>query len=665
MLILCYNSSMKNKLFKLHSPFPISGDQQEAIEKLGQNRPGKSTLLGVTGSGKTFTMANVIANQDKPVLILSPNKTLAAQLYEEFCQFFPENKVCYFVSYYDYYQPESYLPAQDIYIPKETKINTEIERLRVEASASMINRRDTIVIASVSCIYSLGNPDDYRNLALPLKVGQKISRQELLEKLVHIQYVRNDVQKVSGTIQVMGNTLEVNLPYQKDKLRIEMFGNSIEAMQWVSKHNNTVDMELDNTVVFPAKHFVTPQDRIEGAVRSIKNELQAWAPQVKNPLYQERIKQRVSHDVEMLQEVGYCSGIENYSVHFDGRTSGEKPYTLFDFFGKDDFLLMIDESHIAVPQLRGMYAGDRSRKKVLIDFGFRLPSAYDNRPLRFEEIEKYFHDVVFVSATPGPYELEHSNVIAEQIIRPTGLIDPAIEVQPRPGQIDHLVAEIAKTSEKGFRTLVTVLTKKLAEELAHYLEDRGIKVCYLHCELKTPQRTELLQKLRLGVFDCLVGVNLLREGLDLPEVALVAIMDADIESFLRDKRSLIQTIGRAARNTESKVIMYADKITGSMQAAIEETMRRREIQIAHNEKHNITPQTVKREVVKSISNIQLAIAEASKANKKKTKEDVLTEDQRAQKIEQLKEDMVTAAENMDFEKAIALRDEIKKLSGKK
>lgn len=656
---------MKNKLFKLHSPFPISGDQQEAIEKLGQNRPGKSTLLGVTGSGKTFTMANVIANQDKPVLILSPNKTLAAQLYEEFCQFFPENKVCYFVSYYDYYQPESYLPAQDIYIPKETKINTEIERLRVEASASMINRRDTIVIASVSCIYSLGNPDDYRNLALPLKVGQKISRQELLEKLVHIQYVRNDIQKVSGTIQVMGNTLEVNLPYQKDKLRIEMFGNSIEAMQWVSKHNNTVDMELDNTVVFPAKHFVTPQDRIEGAVRSIKNELQAWAPQVKNPLYQERIKQRVSHDIEMLQEIGYCSGIENYSVHFDGRTSGEKPYTLFDFFGKDDFLLMIDESHIAVPQLRGMYAGDRSRKKVLIDFGFRLPSAYDNRPLRFEEIEKYFHDVVFVSATPGPYELEHSNVIAEQIIRPTGLIDPAIEVQPRPGQIDHLVAEIAKTSEKGFRTLVTVLTKKLAEELAHYLEDRGIKVCYLHCELKTPQRTELLQKLRLGVFDCLVGVNLLREGLDLPEVALVAIMDADIESFLRDKRSLIQTIGRAARNTESKVIMYADKITGSMQAAIEETMRRREIQIAHNEKHNITPQTVKREVVKSISNIQLAIAEASKANKKKTKEAALTDDQRAQKIEQLKEDMVTAAENMDFEKAIALRDEIKKLSGKK
>jgi excinuclease ABC subunit B len=655
---------MKKKLFNLHSPFPISGDQQQAIDILGAKRPGKSTLLGVTGSGKTFTMANVIANQDKPVLILSPNKTLAAQLYEEFCQFFPENKVCYFVSYYDYYQPESYLPAQDIYIPKETKVNSEIERLRVEASASMINRRDVIVIASVSCIYSLGNPDDYRNLALHLKVGQQISRQELLEKLVHIQYVRNDIQKVSGTIQVMGNIIEVNLPYQKDKLRIEMFGNAIEAMQWISKLNNKVEMELDNTIVFPAKHFVTPQDRIEGAVRSIRNELQAWAPQVKNPLYQERIKQRVSHDIEMLQEVGYCSGIENYSVHFDGRKSGDKPYTLFDFFGKDDFMLMIDESHIAVPQLRGMYAGDRSRKKVLIDFGFRLPSAYDNRPLRFEEIEKYFHDVVFVSATPGPYELEKSDTVVEQIIRPTGLIDPAIEVQPRPGQMDHLVEEIEKTSEKGFRTLVTVLTKKLAEELAHYLEDRGIKVCYLHCELKTPQRTELLQKLRLGVFDCLVGVNLLREGLDLPEVALVAIMDADIESFLRDKRSLIQTIGRAARNTESKVIMFADKITRSMQEAIEETMRRRTLQMAHNEQHDITPVTVKREVVKSISNIQLAIAEASKSNKKKKKEAVLSDEERLQKIEQLRDEMVAAAENMDFEKAIALRDEIKRLKPK-
>lgn len=655
---------MKKKLFKLHTPFQVSGDQQQAIDTLTQALPGKATLLGVTGSGKTFTMANVIARQDKPVLILSPNKTLAAQLYEEFSQFFPENKVCYFVSYYDYYQPESYLPAQDIYIPKETKINSEIERLRVEASASMINRRDTIVIASVSCIYSLGNPEDYRKLALPLKVGQKISRQELLEQLVRIQYVRNDIERSSGTMQVVGNVIEVNLPYQKDMLRIELFGNTIEAMQWVSKHNGTIDMELDNTIVFPAKHFVTSQERVDAAINSIEKELIAWAPQVKNPLYQERIKQRVMHDIEMLRETGYCSGIENYSVHFDGRKSGEQPYTLFDFFNKDDFLVMIDESHIAIPQLRGMYAGDKSRKKALIDFGFRLPSAYDNRPLRFEEIEGHLTNAVFVSATPGPYELEHANVVAEQIIRPTGLVDPAIEVHPRPGQLDHLIDQIKQTNEKGFRTLVTVLTKKLAEELAHYLEDRGIKVCYLHCELKTPQRTELLQKLRMGVFDCLVGVNLLREGLDLPEVALVAIMDADIESFLRDKRSLIQTIGRAARNTESKVIMYADRITGSMQSAIEETMRRRAIQQAHNEKHGITPVTVKREVVKSISNIQVAIAAASKANKKKQKEVALTDEQREVKIKELQAEMVAAAERMDFEKAIALRDALQKLQPK-
>lgn len=650
---------MKKKLFKLHNPFPVSGDQQQAIEKLSQNLPGKSTLLGVTGSGKTFTMANVIAKQDKPVLILSPNKTLAAQLYEEFCQFFPENKVCYFVSYYDYYQPESYLPAQDIYVPKETKINAEIERLRVESTASMINRKDVIVIASVSCIYSLGNPDDYRNLALHLKVGQQISRQELLQKLVFIQYVRNDVQKVSGTMQVLGNCIEIQLPYQKDKLRIELFGNTIEAMQWVSKLNNNVQMELDNTVVFPAKHFVTPQDRIDAAIRSIKSELQSWAPQLKNPLYQERIKQRVSHDIEMLQEIGYCSGIENYSVHFDNRQSGQKPPTLFDFFDDKDFLLMIDESHIAVPQLRGMYAGDRARKKSLIDFGFRLPSAFDNRPMKFEEIEQYFNNVVFVSATPGPYELEQSDTIAEQIIRPTGLVDPEVHVQPRVGQIDHLIAEIKQTADKGYRTLVTVLTKKLAEELAHFLEDHQIKVCYLHSELKTPQRTELLQKLRLGVFDCLVGVNLLREGLDLPEVALVAIMDADIESFLRDKRSLIQTIGRAARNTESKVLMYADKVTKSMKSAIDETNRRREIQLAHNAKHGITPQTVKREVVKSISNIQTAIAAASKMNKKKKPK--LDQDQIAKKMAQLQSEMVQAAENLEFEKAIALRDELSKL----
>jgi excinuclease ABC subunit B len=652
----------KNKLFKLHNPFAISGDQPAAIQKLTENRPGKSTLLGVTGSGKTFTLANVIANQDKPVLILSPNKTLAAQLYEEFSQFFPENKVCYFVSYYDYYQPESYLPAQDIYVPKETKVNSELERLRVEAAASMINRRDTIVIASVSCIYSLGNPADYKNLALSLHVGQTIGRNELLEKLVLIQYVRNDMDRSAGMMQVLGNSIVVNLPYQKDMLRIEMFGNTIERLSWVNKQNNTVEMELDNTIVFPAKYFVTPQDRIAHAVNSIQTELLAWAPQLENPLYQERIRQRTAHDIEMLQEVGHCTGIENYSIHFDGRKTGEKPYTLFDFFPEKDFLLVIDESHIALPQLRGMYAGDRSRKGALIDFGFRLPSARDNRPLQFHEVEEYFNDVIWVSATPGSYELEHADTFVEQIIRPTGLVDPLIEVHPRIRQLDHLIQEITTTADKGFRTLVTVLTKKLAEELARYLQERGIKVCYLHSELKTPQRTELLQKLRLGVFDCLVGVNLLREGLDLPEVALVAIMDADIESFLRDKRSLIQTIGRAARNTESKVVMYADTVTQSMRAAIDETYRRRELQMAYNSAHNITPRTVKREVVKSIANIQAAIAAASKVNAKKKKEHIMTEQERVAHIAHVRSLMAQAAEDLDFEKAIALRDELKKLT---
>lgn len=651
----------KKKLFTLHNPFAAAGDQPKAIEQLVSARPGKSTLLGVTGSGKTFTLANVIAQQDKPVLILSPNKTLAAQLYEEFSLFFPENKVCYFVSYYDYYQPESYLPAQDIYVPKETKINSEIERLRVEAAASMINRRDTIVIASVSCIYSLGNPADYKNLAVQLMVGQNISRHELLQKLIFIQYVRNDVQKVSGTIQVIGNTIEVNLPYQKDKLRICMAGNTIESLQWVSKHNNSVQMELNNTVVFPAKYFVTPEDRIKTAVESIRCELQEYAPTLKNSVYQERIRQRVGHDIEMLQEIGYCSGIENYSIHFDRRLRGEKPYTLFDFFGKNDFLLIIDESHIAVPQLRGMYAGDRSRKKSLIEFGFRLPTAYDNRPLQFHEIESYFDDVIFVSATPGPYELEVSDRVVQQIIRPTGLVDPIIEIHSRVGQIDHLIDQINQTTQNGFRTLVTVLTKKLAEELAHFLEERQIKVCYLHSELKTPQRTELLQKLRLGLFDCLVGVNLLREGLDLPEVALVAIMDADIESFLRDKRSFIQTFGRAARNTQSKVIMYADKITHSMQEAIDETNRRRQLQLEHNEQYGIVPQTVKRDVVKSIANIQEAIAQASKQSNKKKKE-ILSHEQKEERIKELQKAMMQAAEIFDFEKAIALRQELKKLT---
>ena len=645
------------KLFKLHLPFKPAGSQPEAIKKLGLARPGISTLLGVTGSGKTYTIANAIANQNKPVLVLAPNKTLAAQLYEEFSLFFPENKVCYFVSYYDYYQPESYLPAQDIYVPKETKVNSEIERLRVEAAASLMHRKDVIIIASVSCIYSLGNPQEYKKLALPLTVGQKISRKEIIHKLIHIQYERNEMDRRSGTFQVMGNSIEVQIPYQKEKLRIELFGDSVEAMYWVSKGNNTVSQEVDNTIVFPAKHFVTTDDQLKTAVQSIRSELMDFAPTLTNPIYKERIEKRVAHDLEMLQEVGYCSGIENYSAHFDGRARGEKPFSLFDFF-EDEFLLVVDESHMALPQFRGMYAGDYARKKSLIEFGFRLPSAYDNRPLKFEEIETYFKDVIFVSATPGDYELKHSDSIVEQIIRPTGLVDPQVEVRPRIGQIDDLVREIKDTTEKGFRSLVIVLTKKLAEDMARYLEERQIKVCYLHSELKTPQRTELLQKLRLGIFDCLVGVNLLREGIDLPELALVAIMDADIESFLRDKRSLIQIIGRGARNTQSRVLLYADKITQSMKEAIDETNRRRTMQEAFNTEHGITPVSVKREVTKSITDLQKAISEAS-AYKSKKKKKVLPETPQAieARLVEIETEMSRAADSLDFETAIALRDE--------
>lgn len=644
---------MTQSPFKLRAPFQPAGGQPQAIKELIAQRPGVSTLLGVTGSGKTFTIANVIASQNKPVLVLAPNKTLAAQLFEEFSLFFPENKVCYFVSYYDYYQPESYLPAQDVYIPKETRINDEIERLRIEATASLVNRSDVIVVASVSCIYSLGNPTEYKDLALSVRVGQKIKRTEFIHDLVAIQYERNETDKKPGTFQVLGNTIEVQLPYQKDKLRIELLGDTIEELSFVSRLENRVLLSLDNTLIFPAKHFVTSPQTKRAAIKSIKQELASYAPTIENSVFRERIERRVAHDLELLDQIGFCPGIENYSIHFDGRKTGEPPFCLLDFF-PEDFLLVVDESHIAIPQLRGMYAGDRARKKALIDFGFRLPSAYDNRPLTFDEVERFFKNVIFVSATPGEYELRHSQPVVEQVIRPTGLLDPIIEIYPREGQIAHLIANIRETKKRGYRTLVMVLTKKLAEELAEYLQEHELSVCYLHSDLKTPERTEILQKLRLGIFDCLVGVNLLREGLDLPEVALVSIMDADVESFLRDKRSLIQIAGRAARNVEARVVLYADRVTRSMADAIAETKRRRALQEMFNEKHNITPTSVSREVIKSIIKIEDLAVVKQRARQDKP---ALTASQAHVQLVDLEARMQEAAERLDFETAIALREE--------
>ena len=651
-------------LFKLHIPFKPAGDQEAAIKALESHDGKKSVLLGVTGSGKTFTIANVIAKQDKPVIVLSPNKTLAAQLYEEFSLFFPENKVCYFVSYYDYYQPESYLPAQDIYIPKETKINPEIERLRIEAVATLMQRRDVIIIASVSCIYSLGNPAQYQEQAFPIYVGQTVSRKDLLTKLVFMQYQRNDVDKRSGTFSVQGNVVEVCVPYEKhQKLRIELFGDEIECLSWIDKNNNHVTQSFTNTIIFPAKNFVTSKEVKDRALLAIEQELESYLPTMDNPTYRERLRLRVTNDLEMIEQTGFCAGIENYSSYFDGRSPGEAPFCLFDFFKKDDFLLVIDESHIAVPQISGMYHGDRVRKQSLIDFGFRLPSARDNRPLKFEEVERFFTNTIFVSATPGQYELDHNDQIVEQVIRPTGLLDPELEIHPRKDQINDLLQQIKATTAKGFRTLVTVLTKKMAEELAQFLEDKGIKVCYLHSDLKTPQRTEVLQKLRVGVFDCVVGVNLLREGLDLPEVAFMAIMDADIEGFLRDKRSLIQIIGRAARNTQSVVRMYADKITHSMQYALDETARRRKIQQAYNQKWRIEPKTVIREVVKSISKAALDLTRVEKKSSKKKSPSLshLSEQEVQEFILNIETAMHKAAENLDFEQAIQLREQLLKL----
>ena len=588
--------------FELKSDFKPTGDQPQAIKSIVSsinNNEKYSTLLGVTGSGKTFTMANIIQEVKMPTLILAHNKTLAAQLYSEFKEFFPNNAVEYFVSYYDYYQPEAYVAHSDTYIEKDASINDEIDKLRHSATAAILERDDVIIISSVSCIYGLGDPEDYRKLMLSLRPGMERDRDDIIKKLIEIQYERNDINFTRGTFRVRGDILEI-FPASNDEraIRIEFFGDEIDRITEIDYVTGKIVGTRNHVVIFPASHYVTTPERVEKAVIEIEKELEERVKSFKDDdklLEAQRIEQRTKYDIEMLKEIGFCQGIENYSRHITGRKPGEKPYTLMDFF-PDDYLIIVDESHVTVPQVRGMYAGDRSRKTSLIDNGFRLPSAYDNRPLNFDEFEENINQILFVTATPGSYELEHSTTIAEQIIRPTGLLDPIVEVRPINNQIDDLVVEINKVIEKDERVLITTLTKKMSEDLTNYLKEIGIKVKYLHSDIDTLERVEIIRDLRLGKFDVLVGINLLREGLDIPEVSLVAILDADKEGFLRSETSLIQTIGRAARNSEGKVIMYADKITRSMESAIAETKRRREIQMLYNEEHNITPTTIKKKV---------------------------------------------------------------------
>lgn len=635
--------------FELVSAFAPAGSQPEAIAKLNDGIADNArfqTLLGVTGSGKTFTMANVIAAANKPTLVIAHNKTLAAQLYQEFCDFFPKNRVEYFVSYYDYYQPESYIPAKDQYIEKDSAINPKIEMLRLSATASLSFRRDVIVVASVSCIFGLGNPENFRNMGFDLSVGQRISRNEILSRLLDIQFERNDIDLGPGKFRVKGDTIDIVPGYFNDIIRIELFGDEIERIREVDKNTGAKKEEMKYFYVYPARHFVTPESAQKAAIVSIKEELDEVLPTL-GLIEAHRLKQRTNFDLEMIQETGSCKGIENYSRHFDGRKAGEKPYCLLDYF-PEDFLIIIDESHQTIPQLHGMFNGDRSRKETLVNYGFRLPSALDNRPLKFHEFEQYMRQVVFVSATPGPYEQKHSAQVVEQIIRPTGLVDPAVEVRPIEGQTLDVIEETKKTIARGDRVLVTTLTKKLAEELSEYLADRGIRTRYLHSEIQTLERTEIIRELRLGKFDVLVGINLLREGLDIPEVGFIGILDADKEGFLRDARSLIQIIGRAARNVNAKVVLYADSVTDSMKAAISETQRRRELQIAYNEKHHIVPQTI----IKPVKEKEVEVKDTRYLPKAEIPNVIID----------LEKQMRDAADNLDFERAIALRDQIKKLN---
>jgi excinuclease ABC subunit B len=637
--------------FQLVSGFSPAGSQPEAIRQLTEGLKKNDqyqTLLGVTGSGKTFTMANVIAAAGRPTLVLAHNKTLAAQLYSEFCDFFPNNRVEYFVSYYDYYQPESYIPAKDQYIEKDSAINPKIEMLRLSATASLSTRRDVIVVASVSCIYGLGNPENFRNMGFELSVGQKISRTEIMSRLLDILFERNDLELMPGRFRVKGDTIDIIPGYFNDIIRIEMFGNEIERISEVDKNTGNRKDLLKYFYVYPARHFVTPESARAAAIASIQKELAEVLPTL-GLVEAYRLEQRTRYDLEMIQETGSCKGIENYSRHFDGRSEGEKPYCLLDYF-PDDFLMIIDESHQMIPQLHGMYNGDRSRKKSLIDYGFRLPSAYDNRPLKFHEFEQYMNSVIFVSATPQEYELKKSKKSIEQIIRPTGLVDPDVEIRPIEGQTDDVIREVQATIARGDRVLITTLTKKLAEELSEFLADRKIKTRYLHSEIQTLERTEIIRELRLGKFDVLVGINLLREGLDIPEVGFIGILDADKEGFLRDTKSLIQIIGRAARNVNSKVVLYADRMTDSMKQAIAETKRRRDLQLAFNKKHNITPQTI----IKPVKEKEVDITDTKHVPKNEIPNVVI----------ELEKEMQDAAGRLDFERAIALREQIKQLQAR-
>ena len=642
--------------FELVSPFEPSGDQPQAIEKLvsGLEHGEKfQTLLGVTGSGKTFTMANIIAAANKPTIVLAHNKTLAAQLCSEFKEFFPNNCVEFFVSYYDYYQPEAYLPQTDTYIEKDAMTNENLDKLRHSATFALFERKDVLIVSSVSCIYGLGDPEDYKNMMLSLRVGMQRDRDEILKKLVEMQYERNDINFVRNKFRVRGDVLEI-FPSNngENAIRVEFFGDEIDRICEINVVTGEIIGVYRHAVIMPASHYVTTTDKMMLAMAAIEEEMHERVKYFKERdllIEAQRIEQRTLYDLEMMQEIGFCQGIENYSRHISGRAEGSAPYTLLDYF-PDDYLMIIDESHVTLPQVRGMYNGDRARKETLVKYGFRLPSAFDNRPLKFDEFEKRLSSVIFTSATPGEYEKEHSTVIAEQVIRPTGLLDPVIDIRPINHQIDDLLGEIQAVTEKGMRTLVTTLTKRMAEDLTKYLKEIGIKVTYMHSEIKTIERTEIIKDLRLGVYDVLVGINLLREGLDIPEVALVAILDADKEGFLRSEMSLIQTIGRAARNSEGRVIMYADNITGSMQRAIDETNRRRTLQVEYNKEHNITPKTIKKDIREIIEPM-----EAVKNELPKDASDIRSQ------IAELEAMMLNAAENLEFEKAAQYRDAIKRI----